>query len=536
MSHASDGRALGFTRARYVLRLPRSDADRSGVLPHLPTVRLRDPGVGGFATWCRLGRHHARGRTTTTQDDHQTSGVKYLGSVPGRRSPNAEAVLSDILVSGARVRAGVAFVTTSGVDLLAEIMQPLDGVELEVTARAGDATEPEALQRLRDELGADVYAVLGEGYRRFHPKLWLIEGDGRLTVLSGSGNLTRGGLVGNEEQFELFEMPADSDAAERQRARFDDLTFRARPLDDLEATYEWAEWMRIRKLRETDPGLRRLRDMEKRLNRYKVVESYVAEKKLLLDDLRDLYARTAAAPLKRADGGKYVPSRFLQGINRAEASGEPVDLVARICRRESDGYDIIAGSGRRDLTVESLVVDASKPYHHLFSEKTIELCRQRLTQFDATATPQGGATVAADAVFIRLQTNLPGIAEASQTLFDLLRPSARQLIANDKSVTLILGDGGKTVRIGFYDGSGSNAGNTADGRGPVYIDWRSFVNDRTPAEHESLAAVLEQFSELAPDLAVARAKGWRSDVGLGPALVDSAGLKALASALVAAAR
>jgi len=50
-----------------------------------------------------------------------------LGTRDGR--PNAAAVLCDISVSGARIRAATAFVTTGGVGLLAEIRQPLDAVE-----------------------------------------------------------------------------------------------------------------------------------------------------------------------------------------------------------------------------------------------------------------------------------------------------------------------------------------------------------------------------------------------------------------------
>jgi hypothetical protein len=74
-----------------------------------------------------------------------------------------------------------------------------------------------------------------------------------------------------------------------------------------------------------------------------------------------------AAKLARRAGHRYVPKRFKQAIDRARAAGNPVPTAANICRRRSEGFDVILAADRRDLTAEALVVDASKPYHDLLT-------------------------------------------------------------------------------------------------------------------------------------------------------------------------
>jgi hypothetical protein len=60
-----------------------------------------------------------------------------------------------------------------------------------------------------------------------------------------------------------------------------------------------------------------------------------------------------------------------------------VQLVTRICRHASEGFDILLAHNRHDLTVEQLVVDAARPYHDLFGAQTRELSSQRLEEFPA---------------------------------------------------------------------------------------------------------------------------------------------------------
>ena len=97
-----------------------------------------------------------------------------------------------MVTADAHVRAAVAFVTRTGVAELSGVFAGVGGVSLEITARALDATEPEALLELRDGLGAEVMVVIGKHAKAFHPKLWLIERDDDLVVVSGSGESDRG--------------------------------------------------------------------------------------------------------------------------------------------------------------------------------------------------------------------------------------------------------------------------------------------------------------------------------------------------------
>lgn len=302
--------------------------------------------------------------------------------LPSERYPDALSALDELIVDGALIRTAVAFVTEPGVRLLRGIVEQRVGVRLEVAARAADATTPEALVMLWHEVGAEVSIVLGKHASAFHPKLWLIETGEELHVLSGSGNLTSAGLRGNDEQFELYTVPAGGAAAAAQAARFDRLVTNALPLDTLYGGATWGEWLAlIKKQRVARSELERL---GRQLAARDPQPDRTADKAVLLEDLEDLYRRTLAAKLPKEDGGTYNPGRFRQQISRAQAgNADPVGIVTGICRRRTPGFDVIFESGRQDLTVESLVVDISKPYHDLFSDRTRSLCAQRMRAFDA---------------------------------------------------------------------------------------------------------------------------------------------------------
>jgi HKD family nuclease len=112
--------------------------------------------------------------------------------IPSEDLPDARSALAASIVSGSQITAAVAFVTQSGVRLLGDLLDSAPGTTLQLTARAEGVTDPEALLALRDDLGADVWVVIGRRARAFHPKLWLIEDADGMSVLSGSGNLTEG--------------------------------------------------------------------------------------------------------------------------------------------------------------------------------------------------------------------------------------------------------------------------------------------------------------------------------------------------------
>ncbi len=211
----------------------------------------------------------------------------------------------------------------------------------------------------------------------FHPKLWLVRSASTVSVLSGSGNLTQGGLVSNVEQFELSEHQRGSPESDENERRFMSLTSAARPLEEFEKSPAWFEWSD--QLRKREEIARRLHELDAVLASRKA-GGRDQDKRLLCDDLLTLHDEIVAARLPGSAGRAYRPTRFKQALDKACAANNPVPFVANFCRRTTEGFDVIAAAGASGLAVEALVVDASKPYHDLFDTSTVETSARRLEQ------------------------------------------------------------------------------------------------------------------------------------------------------------
>jgi hypothetical protein len=207
----------------------------------------------------------------------------------------------------------------------------------------------------------------------------LARGETDLVVLSGSGNLTLGGLEINDEQFELARMPLDSEEADEQESRFIELTAGTHPLQAVEGTVVWSSWetMRIK----SEMYRKNLKRLEDELDEVPVRPGVDRERELLLADLYAIYEQTVAKDMVTPKGNLYRPTRFLVGINRARDGGDPFELVSRLCRKQTGGFDIILEHDEPQLTVEALVVDTQKAYNRLFTAKTRKLATERLQQF-----------------------------------------------------------------------------------------------------------------------------------------------------------
>jgi hypothetical protein len=290
----------------------------------------------------------------------------------------------DAAVEGARsLSFAVAFVTESGVAKLAEILEPLGELALEVVARAGGVTTPDALHALRDWLGAQVSVAIGRDSMRFHPKLWLARSESELKALSGSGNLTLGGLQDNVEQFELTKMPLKSEEAIEQEERFVELTAGTYLLESVEDSVVWSSWLTT--ITKAKSSRKLIQALEGQLNEIPVKLRPEEERRQLLTDLYGIYEATVEMDLLTPKGHLYRPTRFLVGINRARDNGDPFELVSRLCRQQTGGFDIILEHDQPQLTVEALVMDEQKPYHRLFSQRTKELAGERMKQFPSWA-------------------------------------------------------------------------------------------------------------------------------------------------------
>lgn len=300
--------------------------------------------------------------------------------VPSNELPDGRSALDAVLGDGAAIRAAVAFVTRTGVRELAASLSGRRDVTLEITARAQDATEPEALLALRDELGAEVSVVIGRHASAFHPKLWLVGLAAETIVIAGSGNLTGGGLVTNDEQFEVTRLSTGDPRIAAQHDRLDHLTRHAFALDVIEGSAIWREWLDVRRRQQRIRA--QLISAERNLSQREPIPDRAADKARLIDDLQRIYDDTVAADLPRADGARYYPTRLLVAINAARGGErEPVKVVADTIRRHTDGLDILLQVGRVDLTLEWLVVDEGRPYHDLFDPRSQKLARDRIEEF-----------------------------------------------------------------------------------------------------------------------------------------------------------
>lgn len=145
------------------------------------------------------------------------------------------------------VDVAVAFVTQSGVDGLRALLDECgSSPRMWFVVRGAPITDPHAvvaLSRLAPEV--EVRVVMGPRAARFHPKLWIARAPNVVRVLSGSGNLTDGGLVDNDEQFELLHLaqPEESEAADIHRRRWQDFFELGSPLAEAMRSPAWDEWI-----------------------------------------------------------------------------------------------------------------------------------------------------------------------------------------------------------------------------------------------------------------------------------------------------
>jgi hypothetical protein len=104
----------------------------------------------------------------------------------------------------------------------------------------------------------------------------------------------------------------------------------------------------------------------------------------LYQDTLEIYDRAREeVTFERSDGIRvpYVATRYKQMIDRCYADDALVPAIARIVRRPTLGFGHLADAGRPDLMLETLILDASKPYHRFFSAKTIRLARDRMDDY-----------------------------------------------------------------------------------------------------------------------------------------------------------
>ena len=104
---------------------------------------------------------------------------------------------------------------------------------------------------------------------------------------------------------------------------------------------------------------------------------------LLYVDAMNIYERARQeATIPRSDGTwqKYAAVRYRRQIEEGYAKAELVPAIARIIRKPTGGFGHLQNARRPDLMLETLVLDMSKPYHRLFSQKTVDTARARMRE------------------------------------------------------------------------------------------------------------------------------------------------------------
>jgi hypothetical protein len=111
-----------------------------------------------------------------------------------------------------------------------------------------------------------------------------------------------------------------------------------------------------------------------------------AATELLYQDALDIYERARReVTIERKDGRrqKYAANRYKQQIDKAYTEHQLVAAIGRIVSRRTDGFGHLEEAERPDLMVETLVLNASKPYHRLFPAATVQIARERMAQYAA---------------------------------------------------------------------------------------------------------------------------------------------------------
>jgi len=301
-----------------------------------------------------------------------------MNLVPSPDSKTGYEALDRLLEGKQSVSAAVAFVSPAGAKSLCTLLDRHQSVQdLFLIARGAPITDPDALLLLKEEVGASISLVAGPQARLFHPKLWILEEEsGALDVLSGSGNLTEGGLSQNREQFEIARV-ADQQEIDAQWRRFGALTEGAITLEEMVGSIAWKEWKR--QMPERRRQAKREEDLDKRLAAC-APKNMDKAKDALWTDLWGIHDKTLEEKLPKPEGGTYNPGHFRLELEGHRGVTDPVHIVGRICRRKTKGFNIIQESGRWDLTVESLVVDPEKDYYEFFKGKVRELSERRLRE------------------------------------------------------------------------------------------------------------------------------------------------------------
>lgn len=147
-----------------------------------------------------------------------------------------------------------------------------------------------------------------------------------------------------------------------------------------------------------------------------VAQAYTEPIDVMKEDLFGIYYEAGRNVTYTAESGKvrpYWPNRYLQALKRAVDEGD-TEVIAYVSRmvvsdEPSRGFGYLADAQRLDLTIEALVTDPSKPYHHLFAPETVQAAIDRLSEYGFSwdgEQPTAGASESLAAALIRTENGV----------------------------------------------------------------------------------------------------------------------------------
>jgi hypothetical protein len=85
----------------------------------------------------------------------------------------------------------------------------------------------------------------------------------------------------------------------------------------------------------------------------------------------------------RSDGTKqkYAAIRFMGKMKRAHSERWLVAAVSSTVEHRTGGFGRLEAAERDDLMLENFILDAGKPYHHLFSPHTLQVAGDRMAEY-----------------------------------------------------------------------------------------------------------------------------------------------------------
>jgi HKD family nuclease len=150
--------------------------------------------------------------------------------------------LRDAVAGASSLDLAVAHAKMSGV---AELLASLPAHTRAVIGLGFGLSDPEAVEHLA-KAGVEVRVVIDSltlSASRFHPELYVVTSTNEVTVFSGSGDLTAGGLRDNVEQFEELRFTIGAPEARAQHDRFEHLWDKGTDLAVVRRRGEWDEYI-----------------------------------------------------------------------------------------------------------------------------------------------------------------------------------------------------------------------------------------------------------------------------------------------------